>query len=329
MKNLLFIDDDADIRSLFKSVFSSTYNVSIAASVSEAKKAIKKTQFGVIVSDQCMPNETGLDLFKYMKETNIQKPIKLLLTAVKDVDVVIEAMNGGLVYKYLSKPLNSKEIKKEVNDAFQLYHTNTRRKEIRKRIDQDIEEQNEQISHQLHEGIAQEISAVNFFISSVGKNVKDQQKGVIDESKKLLENTVGGVRKLSNKIIPRIFAQEGLVETLRSIAEEEKEIFLNVLSDGLPPIKKEIELNVLRVIQYLLRHFKSDENVNELDLDLGINSDKELKLILSFSNKAQVEFLEIVEVMIKPYEGNIEYTIDNEYLRISIIYPFVFLGNEE
>ena len=329
MENLLFIDDDADIRLLFKSVFSKTYNVSMASSVAEAKEKIEETDFGVIVSDQCMPNETGLDFFKYMKEVEIQKPIRLLLTAFKDIEVTIEALNEGLVHKYLLKPLNAQEIKKEIHDAFQLYHANARKNKIRKLIDKDIEDQNEQISHQLHEGIAQDINAVNFFISSVGNNVEEQEKGVIDESKKLLMNTVGGVKKISNKIRPRVFAQAGLSETLKAIAEEEQEIALKILVDDFSPIKKELELHILRVVQYLLRLFKSNGEVQELDLKVTHFQEKELLLAISFSHNSPIEFLEIIEEMIKPYEGNIDYIMDGKLSLMNIIYPFISSESEE
>lgn len=329
MEHLLFIDDDADLRLLFKSVFQNTYNVCVASSVAQAKKIIQQTDFGVIVSDQSMPNETGLDFFKHLKQVNIHKPTRLLLTAYKDIDVVIEAINSGLVHKYLLKPLNAQEIKNEIKEAFQLYHSNTKKQQLRKLIDQDIEDQNEQISHELHENIAQEINAVNFYISTVASKTKEPQKEIINESKKLLSNTIKDVKKLSHLISPRVFAYQDFAENLKSLTDEDKYVTSQVSLDKILPVNKEIERSVLRTTQYILRYIRSqDHQKKELNLFVTYNLQQEFQLIFKYNKHHPQYFLEIIEEMIKPYDGILKYRTESLNSSIKVTYSLP-LENEE
>ena len=75
----------------------------------------------VVISDQKMPTETGLDFFERLRKIYPYIP-KILLTGYTEVDVVIDAINRGDIFKFLTKPMDLEEIKIAINQAFDLYN---------------------------------------------------------------------------------------------------------------------------------------------------------------------------------------------------------------
>ena len=63
----------------------------------------------VIVTDQRMPRMTGLEFLKAAREVR-PDAVGIILTAFTDVDVLIEAINLGRIYRYVTKPWDSKEL---------------------------------------------------------------------------------------------------------------------------------------------------------------------------------------------------------------------------
>ncbi|MBT4705216.1 MAG: response regulator, partial [Flavobacteriales bacterium] len=48
-------------------------------------------------------------------------PIRILLTGYADINAVIDAINMGEVYRYLTKPWNAEEVKSVIRDGFDLF----------------------------------------------------------------------------------------------------------------------------------------------------------------------------------------------------------------
>ena len=96
------------------------YEVVTAESGDEALKLLQQHNVALLISDQRMPGMTGIEL---MKNTMALRPqmVKILLTGYTDVDALIESINCGLVYRYLTKPWNNDDLKLTVARALEYY----------------------------------------------------------------------------------------------------------------------------------------------------------------------------------------------------------------
>ena len=78
----------------------------------------------VVISDQKMPSLSGVEFFELIMLDH-PNPVRMLLTGHADIDAVIDAINKGQIYKYISKPWNEAELKRLVEEASELYQLRT------------------------------------------------------------------------------------------------------------------------------------------------------------------------------------------------------------
>ncbi len=120
---LLIVDDEtANIR-LLERLFRQDYYCLTASSGEEAMLLLDQHDVAVIISDQRMPRMTGLEL---LKRSANRRPhmVRILLTGYTDLEALVEAVNCGLVYMYVSKPWNNEDLKLRVSRAVEHHEKN-------------------------------------------------------------------------------------------------------------------------------------------------------------------------------------------------------------
>ncbi len=123
---LLIVDDEmANIR-LLERLFRDDYYCLTASSGEEAIKLLDQHDVAVIVTDQRMPQMTGIELLKRSADSRPHM-VRILLTGYTDIDALAEAVNCGLVYMYVSKPWNNEDLKLRISRAVEHYEDNKRR----------------------------------------------------------------------------------------------------------------------------------------------------------------------------------------------------------
>lgn len=118
--NILYVDDEENNLISFKANFRIKYNVFTAISGQTALELLEKTNISVIITDQRMPEMTGVAFLEKVCEL-YPDTIRILLTGYADISAVIDAVNKGKIYQYLSKPWNDKELDQTIQDAYELY----------------------------------------------------------------------------------------------------------------------------------------------------------------------------------------------------------------
>ena len=118
--NLLYVDDEENNLMSFKATFRLKYNVMIALSAAEAMKILEKKPVEIIITDQRMPNMTGIEFLEKVLE-KYPDPIRILLTGYADMNAVIDAVNKGKIYHYLSKPWNEEVLGDTIQKAYEAY----------------------------------------------------------------------------------------------------------------------------------------------------------------------------------------------------------------
>jgi response regulator RpfG family c-di-GMP phosphodiesterase len=118
--NVLYIDDELDNLTSFRATFRRNFNISTVDSADAAIPVLEKETIHVILSDQRMPKMTGIEFFEKI-QTLFPDPIRILMTGYTDINAVIDAINRGQVYKYLSKPWNEEDVKIFVEKAYEVF----------------------------------------------------------------------------------------------------------------------------------------------------------------------------------------------------------------
>lgn len=120
MVNVLYVDDERHNLTAFKAAFRRDFNVYIAESAEEGIRILQQNIVHVILSDQRMPKMTGIEFFESILSI-FPDPIRILITGYTDINAVIDAINRGQVYKYLTKPWHEQEIKIFIDKAYEVY----------------------------------------------------------------------------------------------------------------------------------------------------------------------------------------------------------------
>lgn len=118
-RTLLLVDDEASILSSLKRLFRRDgYRILTATSGTEGLALLAEQAVDVILSDQRMPDMTGIE---FMREARRLHPhtVRITLSGYTDLESIIEAVNEGAVYKFLTKPWDDDLLRNHVAQAFE------------------------------------------------------------------------------------------------------------------------------------------------------------------------------------------------------------------
>jgi response regulator RpfG family c-di-GMP phosphodiesterase len=130
---VLYIDDEHNNLMSFKAAFRRRFNVLTAESAAEARRILSGQCVHVLVSDQRMPQMTGIEFFASILE-EYPDPIRILLTGYADIQAVIDAINLGQVFRYCTKPWNEEEVTRHLEEAYELYDLRAQNKELTEQL---------------------------------------------------------------------------------------------------------------------------------------------------------------------------------------------------
>jgi C4-dicarboxylate-specific signal transduction histidine kinase len=130
---VLFVDDDESNLIVSQAVCGDEFDVLTAADGAQALALMRTNEVAVIVSDQRMPNMTGVEL---LEQVHLEFPdtARVLVTAYSDAHAAIDAINRGRVRRFLKKPWEPSELRAEIMDGLERYSTQRRIKELERRL---------------------------------------------------------------------------------------------------------------------------------------------------------------------------------------------------
>jgi Nif-specific regulatory protein len=118
---ILVVDDEPDNLDAFRFNYGKVFPLRLANSAEEALDLARVEDIAVVVTDQRMPKMTGLDLLKALRDVR-PDAVGIIVTAFTDVEVLIESINLGRIYRYVTKPWDSKELKGIIVQAIERFH---------------------------------------------------------------------------------------------------------------------------------------------------------------------------------------------------------------
>lgn len=125
--SILYLDDEENNLTAFKASFRRNFTVHITSRADEAVNILKQNKVHLIVADQKMPDISGVEFLELVR-SEFPDPIRILLTGYADIEAVIDAINRGQVYRYITKPWDEQELRMVFTNAREHYDTKTQLK---------------------------------------------------------------------------------------------------------------------------------------------------------------------------------------------------------
>lgn len=130
---ILYIDDEENNLNSFKAAFRREYEVTTAISGIAAIEILKTQSFEIIITDQRMPQMTGVEFLSSIIDEH-PEPIRMLLTGYADIQAVIDAINKGKIYQYITKPWDEQQMRVIINNAYEIFSLRQENKELMKSL---------------------------------------------------------------------------------------------------------------------------------------------------------------------------------------------------
>lgn len=119
---ILIVDDEPANLRMLERLFADQYEVITATSGLEALELLGAHDIALILCDQRMPGMTGIEFLKKAAVMRVHT-VRIILTGYTDVDTLVEAVNSGVVYKYITKPWSNTDLNQNVLRAMEFYET--------------------------------------------------------------------------------------------------------------------------------------------------------------------------------------------------------------
>jgi response regulator RpfG family c-di-GMP phosphodiesterase len=178
---VLFVDDEVNIlKALQRLLRTEDMNVLCASRAVEALDLLEKHPTQVVVTDQRMPEMSGVDFLAQVRERQ-PEIVRMMLTGYTEMKVAVDAINRGEIYRLITKPWNDDELRATLRQAFD--HADLKA-EI-KRLNQVTREQ-------------------NFKLQDMNRNlegkVRDRTKQLAEKHQQLRTAYVQTIRALSEAV---------------------------------------------------------------------------------------------------------------------------------
>ncbi len=119
--NILLVDDEENILHSLRRLFrKEPYNLILARNSDEGIEKLSLTEVQLIISDYRMPGKNGVQFLREVKKL-YPNSIRMVLSGYADINAIINAVNEGEIYKFLTKPWNDDELKVTVRRAIEQY----------------------------------------------------------------------------------------------------------------------------------------------------------------------------------------------------------------
>ena len=191
--SILYLDDELNNLVAFKAGFRSVFKVFTANNVVEALQVLNGNEIHVIISDQRMPDMTGVEFFEHILYKH-PDPVRILLTAYSDITDVIKAINKGQIFRYIEKPWDHNRMIEAIESAYKHYWIG-RQLKIK---NQELEKMNEELSrfvysasHDLKAPVKTLLGLLSLTESEIDR--REAMFHLFSKSIKQLDNVINGI----------------------------------------------------------------------------------------------------------------------------------------
>ena len=314
---IMVVDDEVDNVEVLERIFRKKYHVLKATSGVDALEVLKKEKVSVIISDQRMPQMTGVEFLTQSIQTH-PSTIRILLTGYSDIESVIDAINSGQIYRYITKPWDSVDLLSTVDRGVERYELDMELKEKNKALSKAVSELQTLdkaktqfmvlINHELKTPLTTLISFKDLLSET---SLNTEQKKYI----KRIDQSIDKLRSIISDVLEMVSAQNGQVK-LDPQPHQVEALIVPILDKVLAKKKKiKIEKNIEN--QMVICDFKSISSVLEKLISNAIEfgkvesvihvtaKQKGSKLEVKIENQSEKDIPpKILKELLKPFQLN-------------------------
>jgi len=256
---VLFLDDEESIIDGIQRLFiREPYDIFATTSVAQAREALAKYKIKVVVSDYRMPEISGTNFLREVKD-QYPEMVKILFTGYTDFSAAEEAINIGEVYRFINKPWKTTEMLSTIRQCIEHYDlllkAKTKEEELElsnKKLTAMYELQKEftsTVSHELRTPLASIKTAIDLVVRKMVGDITPEQEEVLGRAKK----NVDRLKRLIDDILDLTKMESGklqmnfVINNLNQVISETIDVQKDVaasrglyikleLDDKLPPV---------------------------------------------------------------------------------------------
>lgn len=119
---VLVVDDEEKTLKYFDKAYSKEFQILTASSAEQAWELLEQqgAEVGVLVTDQRMPGQTGVDLLTKVRQ-KYPDIVRIITTAYADLEDAIEAVNSGEVFRYITKPWDIRDLRATLKRGMEFF----------------------------------------------------------------------------------------------------------------------------------------------------------------------------------------------------------------
>ena len=133
LRKLLYVDDEESNLVVFEAAFDDVFEVLTAANAEEALALLESEIVPVVVADQRMPEMTGIEMFRILRQRDPQIQ-RVILSGYTDSDDLIDAINDGQIFQFVRKPWNREELLGVLLRAFDAHELSLRNSFLQEKL---------------------------------------------------------------------------------------------------------------------------------------------------------------------------------------------------
>ncbi len=316
----MFIDDESDNLDALERVFRKKYEIIKCNSGPEALDILKEqNRVSVIISDQRMPDMTGVEFLEKSTKTH-PNAIRILLTGYTDLDSVIAAINSGQVYRYITKPWDTRDLQITVEQAVEKYELESELKiknqELQTALKElkTLDEAKSQfmilINHELKTPLTtllsyKELLKQTELDESQKKYLLRMEQSserlheIITDSLELVSSELEQTKVKNNKITDKKIIDQVIGKLSPYIDEHSVKINTNLLNKSLESDSQMLENTLMRIVKNAIQH---GDKSRPVIIETFIDDDD--KFVFTVKNQGKQISKETIDKILKPFALN-------------------------
>ena len=198
--------------------------------------------------------------------------VAILISKLK----ILKVNQENIITQRTSELLN--EISDHEKSKTELLQKSRQLRELNKKIETIKEDQNVQIAREIHDELGQSLTAVNLEVNWVAKKHAENPDIVASmyEISKIVENTIGTVRKISSDLRPRLLDQLGILPAIESLLKEFMKRTKIETEFNMPEIKVNLDSSasiiVYRILQEALTNIARHSKCTKVEVYINIEN---------------------------------------------------------
>ncbi len=207
---ILYIDDEVENLEAFQDEFEDYFTIHTAPTGEEGLNLLTREPIALVLADQRMPVMSGVEVLEQTQQVD-PRILRILITAYADIEVVIDSINKGNVYRYFKKPWEHEDIRTGVMRGIEHYHSARERERLQAEKIENMKKMvrsnrlaavGTMVSGLVHE-IRNPMVAIQSFLQLMPRKMEDKEflsryvriaQGEADRIEKLLENMLSFAR---------------------------------------------------------------------------------------------------------------------------------------